>query len=157
MLLKGQIFDWGDTFPPGVRVKSKITLDMLQAALSNPENGLPTIGIPVKYEREQIQDGGMFKKTFQDCLLVINADHPDDYFKFVFTVRTTGVMTTIEIFHCGSSAYIGKANYRDYLKNSDSGFNKFKAIFTKVDNQAMEEENDYYTLVFDVLKTVLGI
>ena len=151
------VFDWGDTFPPGVRVRGQVTLDMLQDALSNPQTGLPTIGIPVTYERDQIQSGGMFNKQVVDCLLVKNADHPNDYFKFVFTARTTGTVTTIEIYHCGPSAYIGKANVKEMRKNSDFALDKIAGFFTQVDNRAMQEEMDYYTLVFDVLKQTLGI
>ena len=151
------LFDWGDAFPSAIRVRGQITLDMIQDALSNPESGLPTIGIPVTYERDQIQSGGMFNKQIEDCLLLVNAQHPTGYFKFVFTVRTTGAVTTIGVYHCGYSDYIGKANVKESRKKSDFFPDKILGIFTQTDSKGIQEENDYYTLVFDVLKNVFGI
>lgn len=150
------IYDWGDGFPSEVRVRGQVTLDMIQETLSSPEY-LPSIGIPFTFGRDQIQTGGMFNKQVQDCLLLINAEHQNDYFKFVFTTRTTGTVSTIGIYHCGSSAYIGKANLKEFRKNSDFALDRIAGFFTTTNSQAMQEENDYYMMVFDVLKKLLGV
>ena len=150
------VFDWGDSFPSAIRVRGEVTLDMIQERLSEPQY-LPSIGIPVTYDRSQIQSGGMFNKQVEDCLLVKNAEHPDDYFSFVFTVRTTGAVTTIGVYHCGSSAYIGQANLKEFRKNSDFTLDRIAGFFTKTDNRAMQAEDDYYQMVFDVLNRALGL
>ena len=151
------LFDWGDAFPSAIRVRGQVTLDMIQEALSNPDSGLPTTGIPVTYERDQIQSGGLFNKQVEDCLLMKNAAHPDDYFKFVFTVRTTGAMSTIGVYHCGESGYMGKANEKESRQKSGFWLDKALSIFTQTDNQGIQAENDYYQMVFDVLQVVFGI
>ena len=151
------LFDWGDAFPSAIRVRGQVTLDMIQEALSNPESGLPTIGIPVTYERDQIQSGGMFNKQVEDCLLMKNAAHPNDYFKFVFTVRTTGAMTTIGVYHCGESGYMGKANEKEFRQKSDFFLDRVRGFLTQTDHQGIQAEDDYYQMVFGVLKGVFGI
>ena len=63
------IYEW-DTLPRGVRVQGRITLDDLQNALSDNGSGLPTIGIPVEFSRDQIQSGNMISKQCEDCLIL---------------------------------------------------------------------------------------
>ena len=156
MLRKDSIREWGD-FPSAIRVKGRITLDMIQAALSNEESGLPTIGIPVKYEREQIQSGGLFNKQVEDCLLVKNANHMTDYFHFVFTVRTTGAVTTIGVYYTGYSPNSGQKSLKESRQKSSSMFDNILGAFTKTDDRAFEEEYDYYAMVVDVLKSTFGV
>lgn len=152
------VYEWeGADIPSAVRVRGRITLDMIQDALSDTETGLPTIGIPVMYMRDQIQSGGMFNKQVTDCLVVKNAEHPDDYFHFVFTVRTTGTVTTIGIYHSGQSPNSGKAALKEQRQKSSSLFDNFMGAVTRTNDQGMAEEYDYYGLVFDVIRKTFGI
>lgn len=89
-------------------MQGHITRDDLQNALSSSESGLPTIGIPVEFSRDQIQSGNMISKQCEECLVLKNAEHPNDYFHFVFIVRTTGNVSTISIYRSGSSPLSGQ-------------------------------------------------
>lgn len=150
------IYEW-DTLPPGVRVQGRITLDDLQNALSNHESGLPTIGIPVEFSRDQIQSGNMISKQCEACLVLKNAEHPNDYFHFVFTARTTGNISTISIYRSGASPLSWQKNKHEERKNSESLFQNILGAVTKTDDRALEEEYDYYAMVSDIIKSILGI
>jgi len=150
------IFEW-DTLPPGVRIKGHISLDDLQRALSDSECGLPTIGIPVDFSRDQIQSGNMLSKQCEDCLVLKNAQHPNDYFHFVFTARTTGSMSTISVYRSGCSPLSGQKNKQEERKSSNSVFQNILGAVTKTNDRALEEEYDYYAMVTDIIKAVLGI
>lgn len=115
-------------------VQGRYSLDDIKKALMNPENGLPTIGIPTQFEHDQIQRGNMISKQTEDCLVLKNSHHLNDYFHFVFTVRTTGNMTFIGIFRSGQSPLSGKANKRDERKASSSLFQNILGAVTKTDD-----------------------
>ncbi len=150
------IYEW-DTLPRGVRVQGRITLDDLQNALSDNGSGLPTIGIPVEFSRDQIQSGNMISKQCEDCLILKNAEHPNDYFHFVFTTRTTGNVSTISIYRAGCSPMSGQKNKQEERKGSNSLFQNILGAVTKTDDRSLAEEYDYYAMVEDVIKNVLGI
>ena len=95
---------WED-IPTHVQVAGRYTIDDVQALLAKADTGLATSGLPVTYER--------YQNNYQDCLIVKNSEHPDDYFKFVFATRTTGNMTTISVYRSGKSPLIAKKNADD--------------------------------------------
>ena len=150
------LYEW-DMLPTGVRVKGRYTLEDIQRVLSDAEKGLPSIGIPTEFERDQIQRGGMFNKQYEDCLVLKNAEHPSDYFHFTFTARTTGNVTTISIFRSGTSPLSQKSNLKDMRKSSDSLFQNILGAVTKTDEQGLEAEYDYYAMVADIIKEAFGI
>lgn len=150
------IYEWDKNLfsYSGVRVSGHYTLDEIQARLKEE---LPKIGIPVEFVRDQIQSGNMLSKQVKDCLVLKNAQHPGDYFHFVFTARTTGNMTTIEIFRSGRSYRSGQKNLQEERKGSGSLFRNVLGALTKTDDQGLEEEYDYYAMVADVVKSCFGI
>lgn len=60
---------WED-IPTHVQVAGRYTIDDVQALLAKADTGLATSGLPVTYERDQIQTGNLIKKNYQDCLIV---------------------------------------------------------------------------------------
>ncbi len=146
-----------DALPEAVRVKGRYTLDDIERILSDEENGLPTIGIPVEFSRDQIQRGSLFNKQFEDCLVLKNAEHPNDYFHFVFTTRTVGAVTTCSIYRSGISPRSQKANKKDHYKNSSSFFENVLGALTQTDEMGIEEEYDYYAMVADIIKEMFHI
>lgn len=150
------IYEW-DILPSAVRVKGRYSLSDIQQALSDPDSGLPVIGIPVEFSMDEIQYGNMFSKQYEQCLVLKNGQHPDDYFHFVFTVRWTGNTTTIQIYRSGISPLSQKSNLRDMRKNSDSLFQNLLGAVTKTDEQGISQEYDYYAIVADIIKTTFGI
>lgn len=151
------VFEWEDSLlPPAVRMSGQYTLDDLEAALSSSENGLPTLGLPFKFERDQIQSGNMVSKRVEDCLVLKNADHPSDYFTFVFTVRVVGNATTYTIYRSGCSPRSAQKNQQEDRKASSNLLVNILGAVTKVDDQGLDEEYDYYAMVANVIKTVMG-
>lgn len=139
-----------------VRIKGRYDLDSLVAALNDPAIGLPTIGLPVQFDRDQIQYGNLFRKTYEDCVVLKNADHPDDYFYFVFTARTTGNLTTLGIYRAGSSVNHGQENKKAERMGRKTLVGAIAGALTKTDKQGLEAEEDYYALVIDTIRTVLS-
>ena len=150
------IFEW-DICPSAVKVKGRYTLDDLKSLLNNPENGLPTIGIPVIFTYDEIQSGSMFSKSVETCLVLKNAQHQQDYFHFVFTARQTGNMTYFEIYRSGTSPRSYDSNKKDEWKASNSLFKNILGAVAKTDERGIREEYDYYDMVADIIKECLGV
>lgn len=152
------IYTW-DILPTGIRVPGHLTLDDLKLALLNDDSpfSLASTGFPVTFSKDQIQSGNLVSKQVEDCLVLKNSMHPNDYFHFVFTVRTTGNMTTISIYRSGQSPLSGQQNKRENRKNSDSLFQNILGAVTKTDEQALAKEYDYYDMVATAIKSILGI
>ena len=131
---------WED-IPTHVQVTGRYTIDDVQALLAKADTGLAASGLPVTYERDQIQTGNLIKKNYQDCLVVKNSEHPDDYFKFVFATRTTGNMTTISVYRRQSSNLL---------------LNILSAVST-LDENALAAEYDYYSILSRIIRENLGV
>ncbi len=147
------LLDWNSEGLPGeIRIKHNFTLDSLESYLTEGEEGLDDIGLPVEFERDQIEYGNMLQKNYVDCTTLKNTEHPNDYFKFTFTVRKTGNISFIGIYRTGSSALNEKQNVKNARKESSSLFSNILGAATTMDTQAFDAENDYYTMVADVIK-----
>lgn len=150
------LYDWSsEGLPNEIRVSGGVTLEKLQAVLLEAPNGLQSMGIPVVFERDQIQFGRMLSKQLVDCIVLKNTEHCLDYFHFTFTVRTTGNMSFISIYRSGSSPQNTKRNVQNERKNSSSIFQNILGAVSGVDNQSLTQEDDYYTMVADVIKALL--
>lgn len=155
MLEKQFLSDWvsgGYNFFNHIDFKQTITLDMIEEVLNQPEN-LPSLGVQYAFSRDQIKSGGMFSKQYEDCLILRNAEHTG-YHTFVFSITKMGNMSRLNVYRGGHSANAKQLNNRE--RRMQSGFVGMVAgALTKVDNNAMEIENFYYTSVLDILQKVL--
>lgn len=153
MLYKDGLYGWeSEDLPNEIRIKANVTLDSLADYLTDGEDGLEDLGIPVEFERDQIQSGGIFNKQYVDCIILKNAEHPTDYFKFTFTARKTGSISFIGIYRTGHSVLNEKHNIKNSRKESSSLFSNILGAATTMDTQAFDAENDYYTMIADVIK-----
>ena len=157
MISEKYLYEWEETIPTRIRVPGVYTLQHLKQFLEDPKEGLPTIGIPVVYETDQIKSGGVFNKQLTDCLIIRNQQHMYDYFCFVLIARNVGNFTGIEIWRYGTSALSYKQNKKEERKSSSSLFQNIVGGLTKTDSQGLEAEYMYYDLVADVLKKIFGI
>lgn len=147
---------WED-IPTHVQVAGRYTIDDVQALLAKADTGLATSGPPVTYERDQIQTGNLIKKNYQDCLIVKNSEHPDDYFKFVFATRTTGNMTTISVYRSGKSPLIAKKNADDERRQSSNLLLNILSAVSTLDENALAAEYDYYSILSRIIRENLGV
>lgn len=149
------LFEWS-MLPPEIRVRGRYSLNEIQQALLNPEFGLPTIGIPVEFIRDQIQSGNKINRQYDDCLVLRNVEHPNDYFHFVFSTRVTGTLSTISIYRSGNSPLSAQKRKQRERNSSKSLIVNILGATTKVDERGLAEEYDYYALVADVIKSTFG-
>lgn len=158
MLFAKDLRNWSEEgLPNKIRFKQRLTLEQIVSELSNEESGLPTIGIQTEFVSDQIQSGNLFNKQYEDCIVLKNCDHEDDYFHFVFTVRRTGNSSTISVFRSGVSPLSAQYNKKELRKNDSSLFKNILGALTSVDNQALDAEYDYYALVIDIIKDCFNI
>ena len=148
--------EWDD-IPTHIQVPGRYNLDDVQDLLSKEDTGLPKSGIPVTYERDQIQTGNWIKKNYDDCLVIRNSEHPDDYFKFVFTTRTTGNMTTIGIYRSGKSPLIAKKNADNERRQSSNLLLNILSAVSTLDENALDAECDYYSMLSRIIRENFGV
>ena len=157
MITENNLYSWDGDLPEGIKVRQPISLSELKAILSDPEKGIPGTGFRFSFEDDQIVRGGLFNKQYTDCLVVKNAEHPTDYFYFVFTCRITGNYTFINIYRSGTSNLHRQKNIQQQRKNSDSLFQNILGAVSKTDEAGLNIEEDFYTIVCDAIKEILGV
>ena len=126
-------------------------------------------GIALTFGEDQIQSGGMFNKTVQDCLTIFHPDHPNDYFKNCCTVRNQGNMYYVSVYYYGTSKQMKSAAHaagaKDGLKNAVFGGGGGWAIAGAAvsglkslggNKQKLQEEQDYYHALARVYDDALG-
>lgn len=145
-----------DDFPEQIRIKNGGTLSLadLKNALSA---AISEYGVPVEIQEDQVQSGGIFNKKYEDCLCIINTEHESDYFKYCIRMQKTGTMAFVYVNYYGQSTLTGKKNQEEDRKNSGSLAKMALGAIFKVDQQAFDAEYNYYAVIFDALREVLGM
>lgn len=126
-------------------------------------------GIALTYGEDQIQSGGMFSKTIQDCLTLFHPEHPNDYFRNALTVRNQGNMYYVSVYYYGTSKQMksaaAAANAKDDLKHGLLGGGGGLAVAGAIvgglrslggNKQKLQEEQDYYHALARVFDQALG-
>ena len=150
------LYDWtdGNTLPKSVRVPERITLEEFRTVL---ERGLSSLGYPMAFSNDSIQFGKLLNKHIEECLIMRNADHLNDYFSFVFTTRPSGNATIIGLYRSGMSTRNYKSNLQRERKERGGLLGNIASALTKVDTVGFDEENGYYEDVAARIREILGI
>ena len=150
------LYDWtdGGTLPKTVRVPQRVTLDEFRTVL---EQEISSLGYPVVLSRDSIQFGKMLNKHIEECLIMRNSDHLNDYFSFVFTTRPSGNATIIGLYRSGTSTRNYQSNLQRERKERGGLFGSIASALTKVDTVGFDEENGYYEDVAARIREILGI
>ena len=135
-------------FPDG----NNVNLMTVREAIQNEadENG-----IPVAFREDQIKVGGLFNKQIEDILVMYNPAHENDYLKFVIRVQHMGKYAFMHVYNMG-----GSKNYRNHNVAAAGG--AIGAI-TKIGgliggaNAKLQAEEQYYTILADVLANCVGV
>ncbi len=152
-----EITDWDLTeLNPHTVINGKHTLDDIQHALSNGNNGLPKLGVPVIYSRNKIQYKKFFSKKLEDCLVISNAYHSSDYFKVVIESRYTNKQTKVSVYYTGISVLSGKANMHE-SGQANAITNSLIGKYTKTDEIELMEEYRYYHKMGEILEKVFKL
>ncbi|MBQ9535079.1 MAG: hypothetical protein IJU78_04485 [Clostridia bacterium] len=145
-----------DNFPGRVKIKNaaSLTLNTVKAALAQ---SLSEYGVPYTLQFDEVESGGLFSKSREQCLCIINPQHVTDYFKYCIRISVTGNVAFATINYYGQSSLTGKKNLEAERKNSGSlGRMALSAIF-KTDNSAFEAEYQYYDVVDEAIKETFGV
>jgi hypothetical protein len=126
-------------------------------------------GIALTYGEDQVQAGGMFSKTVQDCLTLFHPDHPKDYFRNCLTVRNQGNMYYVSVYYYGQSkqmksaaqAAAAKDSLKDGLLGDGGGWAVAGAALGALkslggNKQKLQAEQDYYHALARVFDDALG-
>ncbi len=150
------LYDWtdGDTLPKAVRVPERITLDEFRDVL---ERSVSSTGYPVVFSKDSIQFGKMLNKRIEECLILRNSDHLNDYFSFVFTARPSGNATMIGLYRSGISTRNYKSNLQRERKERGGLLGNIASALTKVNTLGFEDENGYYEDIAALIREILGI
>lgn len=145
-----------DDFPEQIRLKNvgNLTLSGLKDAL---EEKIGEYGIRVQVSFDQVQSGGLLKKQYEDCICIVNPEHQTDYFKFCIRLQKTGTMGFVYVNYYGESKLTGQKNQEESRKNSGSLAKMALGAIFKADQQALDAEYNYYTVIQDALRELLGI
>ncbi len=112
-------------------------------------------GIPVAFREAQLKVGGLFSKQLEDVLLMYNPEHEHDYLKFVIRVQHMGKYAFMHVYNMG-----GSKNFRDSNNASVGGA---MGTLTKIGNliggtnAKLQMEENYYTILADVLANCVGV
>lgn len=135
-------------FPNG----NNVNLMTVREAIQNEadENG-----IPVSFREDQLKVGGLFSKQIEDVLVMYNPEHEYDYLKFVIRVQHMGKYAFMHVYNMG-----GSKNFRNSNMAASGGA---IGTITKIGNliggasAKLQAEENYYTILADVLANCVGV
>lgn len=134
-------------FPNG----NNVNLMTVREAIQNEadENG-----IPVAFREDTLKVGGLFSKQLEDVLVMYNPEHEYDYLKFVIRVQHMGKYAFMHVYNMG-----GSKNFRNSNMAAAGGA---IGTITKIGNfigganAKLQAEENYYTILADVLANCVG-
>lgn len=135
-------------FPNGNNVNLMTVRDAIQ-------NEADENGIPVAFREDQLKIGGLFSKQLEDVLVMYNPDHETDYLRFVIRVQHMGKYAFMHVYNMG-----GSKNYRSSNMAATGGA---IGTITKIGNligganAKLQAEEQYYTILADVLANCVGV
>lgn len=135
-------------FPNG----NNVNLMTIREAIQNEadENG-----IPVAFKEDQLKYGTVFSKQIEDVLVMYNPEHEHDYLKFVIRIQHMGKYAFMHVYNMG-----GSKNYRNSNMAASGGLiGAATAIGGLLSgaNAKMQAEEQYYTILADVLANCVGV
>jgi hypothetical protein len=112
-------------------------------------------GIPVAFNEDQLKTGGLLNKQIEDVLIMYNPEHSNDYLKFLIRVQHMGAYAFMHVYNLG-----GSKNYRN--TNMAAGGGALGAV-AKIGgilgggSAKLQAEEQYYTILADVLANICGV
>ena len=119
------------------------------------ENEAAENGIPVAFREDQLKVGSLFNKQIEDVLVMYNPDHANDYLRFVIRIQHMGKYAFMHVYNMG-----GSKNFRNSNVAASGGavgaLTKIGGIFGGI-NAKLQAEEQYYTILADVLANCVGV
>ena len=147
-------------FKPQLRFMngSHITYDSLANVL---KEGADAFGIPMAYYMDEVKSGGLLKKRTEDCLVIYNPEHKNDYYNFCIKLSKMGNVAFLDTYIFGSSRLASSRAAGKSITGEDGsdGLGFFKGVLGKVVHGGYSQadadmEDNYYTLISDIFDTL---
>ena len=124
-----------------------VNLDAVESAL---QDECDSNGIPVGIKHGILKVGGLFNKEQEDVLIVYNTIHPSDYLNQLIRIKHQGKYAFLDTYNVGNS--------KNRIHSIDGNFSSTRNLINKIsgNNQKLEEEENYYIILSDCLKTICG-
>ena len=119
------------------------------------ENEAAENGIPVAFREDQLKVGGLFSKQMEDVLVMYNPDHANDYLRFVIRVQHMGKYAFMHVYNMGGSKNYRNSNVAAY-GGVIGGLTKIGGLLGGA-NAKLQAEEQYYTILADVLANCVGV
>lgn len=108
-------------------------------------------GIPVAFREDQLKSGGLFNKQIEDILVMYNPEHASDYLQFVIRVQHMGKYAFMHVYNMG-----GSKNFRDSSAAASGSTLKQVTGLLGGRNAKLQAEEQYYTILADVIANCVG-
>ena len=125
-----------------------LTIDLLKDMI---EKSCIQYGLNVSIAEDTITSGRLFDKSKTSCITIANAEHPKDYFIEVVTLKTQGTYAFVEFYYTGNSKNTRRVADGDREHKTLTGSIVGAIKKATVSNDAMKEENNYYTMLCDAI------
>lgn len=117
--------------------------------------------VPIQVTYDEIKTGGLLSNATESCVIVAHPAHFNDYQRLCIRMSKMGLTMSFRVFATGFSKLHGKdagANSASFLCSVQGvggmlAGAAIKKIFSSNRNK-MNEEDDWYSCVFDILDTV---
>lgn len=132
------------------------TLPAIREAL---EKALIEEGIDAEITSDEIsvKTGFLSKETYP-CIVIRNKQHPTDYFNYCISTKPQGRNTIVDIKYFGTSKLTGDDKVRNQDVFGGGFFAGAKTLIKKAtfNQQAYEQEYEYYEMIDEVLNELFG-
>ena len=124
--------------------------DMMVFVLGKRNN--ESYGLPVNFYKDQVKSGGMLSSKTEPCVIIENANHSNDYFKFVLVLHEQRGKFLFDVWNYGNSR-----QFKNEMmgKNRGLGGALRNAAFGTKDK--WKEESQYYDGVLALIRDALNV
>lgn len=111
-------------------------------------------GVALAWETDQIDNDG----AMQDCLVLFNPDHKDDYYKIVVDFEVPGMLAALSASVTGESANgINRAGAVALMQGGKMALANLAGGATETGApEDCAAEKDYYAAMYDIVNALIG-
>lgn len=122
-----------------------ITLEVIKRVFEDTNNN--NYGLPINITYDQVKSGGFFNSSVEDCLIITNSLHPNDYFKYCITIRKQGKIATVTMTYWGTSTLTSQKNKQEERNQSGSLGGMLLNMISGVNENDYNAEYQYYDML----------
>lgn len=115
-------------------------------------------GVPLAWEADQVDNGEAAKQPIQDCLVLFNPDHKDDYYKIVVDFEVPTKLAFLNASITGESANgINRAGAVALMQGGKMALANLAGGNTETGApEDCAAEKDYYVGMYSILNALIG-